>query len=402
VRLFLSLKGVTVRPNIRSWIFALSLSLPVLWSVADTPRTQAINATPTGLLGPNAPALVDTNGNGVPDANDHALFPTRNGNTLRLDTPWDCNPANSNNEAILAKSEGSPKFDTGLHENGTENQLGRFTQFVEGDPVGGDIVLTRDCPTTCDSTPITGRGSARLTDQNGDGVFDGFEGAGRNAHEQEIRLSINFVRVGDYISIPWSAAGVIGVKAAPACGGPLPQVFIPLADLDGDGVPDGVGVDLDGDGQPDPEFFTSPRLTTGCTRGLGYWKNHAGGGPQDDVLSALLPISLGSPGGAKTLTVTTASQAISILDFAGSDGVTNPSNGINKLYAQLLTTKLNAAHAAVPASLTSIIAAADAFLATHDSTDWASLSNAVRQQVLAAMTALDSYNSGVGSVGACQ
>ena len=88
--------------------------------------------------------------------------------------------------------------------------------------------------------------------------------------------------------------------------------------------------------------------------------------------------------------------------FDGSNGVTNPSNGINKLYAQLLTTKLNAAHAALPASIASIVAQADAFLATHDSTDWASLANALRQQVLAAVTALDNYNSGVGGVDACQ
>jgi len=41
------------------------------------------------------------------------------------------------------------------------------------------------------------------------------------------------------------------------------------------------------------------------------------------------------------------------------------------------------------------IAAADAYLSTHDSGDWASLSKTEKGQVLAWMTTLDNFNNGL-------
>lgn len=149
------------------------------------------------------------------------------------------------------------------------------------------------------------------------------------------------------------------------------------ADSDNDGV---------GDACDDP----------GCTYTIGYWKTHAGGqGNNPDVVTALLPISLGS------LQVTTAAQAISILSMEGSNGVKDASNGINKLYAQLLGAKLNIANGSAPAAVASVIADADAFLTTHDSTSWASLTKAEKQQVLDWMTTLDNYNNGLIGPGHC-
>jgi len=214
------------------------LAGPLVWSVAVTPSTLAVatNASPSGLLGPNAPALIDTNGNGQPDANDFAVVPLRHGNTMSLVTPWDCNGTNNNSDLTLLKSESSTKFDGLLHENGPENQVVHFTQFLNGAPVGGEMAVSDDCPTTCDGALITGRGTARLRDQNGDGAFDGWEAAGSNSGEP-VRFSMDFVQTNGFISIPWAAASLIGVPASPSCGGPLPQVFIPMADFDGDGVP---------------------------------------------------------------------------------------------------------------------------------------------------------------------
>ena len=88
---------------------------------------------------------------------------------------------------------------------------------------------------------------------------------------------------------------------------------------------------------------------SGCTRTIGYWKTHAGFGPQADVVSALLPLWLGTAAGAKSINVTTAAQAVSLLKIgAGSNGVKDASNGINKLYAQLLGAKLNGAAGRAP------------------------------------------------------
>ena len=133
----------------------------------------------------------------------------------------------------------------------------------------------------------------------------------------------------------------------------------------------------------------------GCTRTIGYWKTHAGFGPQADVVTPLLPILLGSAGGAKTLNVTTAAFAVQLLEMKGSNNVKASSNGINKLYAQLLGTKLNGASSADISSVSATIAAADAFLASHNSLSWSGLSSAQQQTVLGWMTTLDNYNNGL-------
>jgi hypothetical protein len=138
-----------------------------------------------------------------------------------------------------------------------------------------------------------------------------------------------------------------------------------------------------------------------CTRTIGYWKTHAGFGPQADVVTPLLPVTLGTPGGAKSVTVTTAALAVQLLSMEGTNGVKSASNGINKLYAQLLAAKLNAKSSADTSSVAAVIAAADAFLATHDTLAWKSLSKAQQAQVNGWMSALDAYNNGLGSADHC-
>lgn len=140
---------------------------------------------------------------------------------------------------------------------------------------------------------------------------------------------------------------------------------------------------------------------SGCTLTIGYWKTHAGFGPQPDVVTPLLPIYLGTQGGSLTVTVSTAAQAVSILNFGGSNGVTDASNGINRLYAQLLAAKLNIKSGADPSAIASTIASADAFLATHNSSSWAFLSRANRNLVNSWQLALDSYNNGIIGPGHC-
>jgi len=72
----------------------------------------------------------------------------------------------------------------------------------------------------------------------------------------------------------------------------------------------------------------------------------------------------------------------------------HPSNGITKLYAQLLATKLNIANGVNGASVASVIASADAFLAIKDWTYWNSLSKADKNMVLGWMLALNNFNNG--------
>ncbi|KAJ5517328.1 hypothetical protein N7527_008888 [Penicillium freii] len=126
----------------------------------------------------------------------------------------------------------------------------------------------------------------------------------------------------------------------------------------------------------------------GCTLTIGYWKNHA------DAIPSLLPIWLGTEDGARSVKVTTPSQAVTIEGTTGS-------NGIDKLYAQLLAAKLNIENGADGSAVTSTIQDADNFLATHVSGDWDGLTNTVKSQVNDWASTLDGYNNGVIGPGHC-
>lgn len=136
----------------------------------------------------------------------------------------------------------------------------------------------------------------------------------------------------------------------------------------------------------------------GCTRTIGFWKNHAGFGPQADVLTQYLSQDLGTSGGAKTLTVSTAAVAVDVLS---QKVYGKANNGITKLYAQLLAAKLNIAAAANGSPVSTVIANADAFLAMHDHNDWKSLSKSMKNTVNGWKDALDNYNNGNTGVAHC-
>ncbi len=128
----------------------------------------------------------------------------------------------------------------------------------------------------------------------------------------------------------------------------------------------------------------------GCTGTIGYWKNHTGFGPQDDVVTPLLPIWLGTAGGANSRMIDDAQYAYDILTQKVY-GV--PSNGITKLYAQLLAAKLNFANGA-SSTVDDVVTAADEFLADHDYTDWDSMSKRDRRPINRWKSTLDEYNNG--------
>jgi hypothetical protein len=136
----------------------------------------------------------------------------------------------------------------------------------------------------------------------------------------------------------------------------------------------------------------------GCTLTIGYWKNHAGFGPQPDNLSQFLPVWLGDAGGGSSLFVDDVQMAYDLLTQKVY-GV--PSNGITKLYAQLLAAKLNIADGADGGAMAATIAAADAFLATHYYTSWDSLSKKDQKDVLKWHSIADDYNNGLIGPGHC-
>lgn len=132
--------------------------------------------------------------------------------------------------------------------------------------------------------------------------------------------------------------------------------------------------------------------TNGCTRTIGYYKNHA---------SAItpLPIYLGTRNGCKTLIVSTQTIGVKVL---GQRTYGDPSNGITKLYAQLLAAKLNGLKGADLSCVEEVIAKADQFLATHNHRSWSCLSSSQKNLVLTWAAALDVYNNGLCNVPHCE
>jgi hypothetical protein len=134
-----------------------------------------------------------------------------------------------------------------------------------------------------------------------------------------------------------------------------------------------------------------PPEDNGCTFTIGYYKNHP------DAIYPL-PIDLGSPGAAKSLTVDSLETAQDVLrqKVFGS-----PSNGITKLYAQLLAARLSILHGADESDVASIILLANDFLAEHDYQDWKKLSNSDKQTALVLHEILDNFNNGIIGPGHC-
>jgi len=138
--------------------------------------------------------------------------------------------------------------------------------------------------------------------------------------------------------------------------------------------------------------------STGCTLTIGYWKTHAGfTGRNPDNVTQYLPQWLGNPFGATSMQVGTATQAVNVLSMS----LGAPSNGIIKLYAQLLAAKLNIARGASSADIATAMTQADAYLTTHNAASWSTASKSDKSKILTWMTLLDAYNNGDLGPGHC-
>ncbi|MEE9554421.1 MAG: SdrD B-like domain-containing protein [candidate division Zixibacteria bacterium] len=134
-----------------------------------------------------------------------------------------------------------------------------------------------------------------------------------------------------------------------------------------------------------------------CTYGKGFWKNHCGFGPQDDLVSDLLPIRLGDEG-EYSINVETTEMAYDIL---GQHSYGQPSNGITRLYAHFLTAKLNIANGASDEDIADLIEEVDDFLADNDYESWGELGEEDRQAINDWKGTLEDYNEGEIGPGSC-
>ncbi|KAA3636865.1 MAG: hypothetical protein DWP97_01915, partial [Calditrichaeota bacterium] len=140
------------------------------------------------------------------------------------------------------------------------------------------------------------------------------------------------------------------------------------------------------------EIEMTPPDGEGCSHTIGYWKTHAGFGPQANEVSQYLPISLGN------FIVGDSGVAVAVLKMKTYG---HNSNGITKLMAQLLGAKLSIADGASEGAIATEIAEADAFLTTFNWTDWDSMSQEDQQTANNLKDVFDQFNNGYIGPGHC-
>ena len=201
------------------------------------------------MLGPRFPALIDTNGDGQPTPGvDSPANPQLAGTTLTFTTLFSCSTSN-NNQVGLVSQDSSGRFRGATRRNNFRNQSMAITGFTGGSP-------SQFAYTESDSRGARATGNGQLMDLNGDGRMDAIIVNGTSVNTT---LNLVFSADGNYASVPVSQAALLGARQG-RCGPSVPQIWVPLADTDGDGRGDTLILDLDGDGIADPQFYSSPRL----------------------------------------------------------------------------------------------------------------------------------------------
>lgn len=262
----------------------LRLTLLALLVAALAAPSLLAQPTPTPgptnrYLGPNFPALVDSNGNGRPDPGvDAPGTPSGTGSSAVLSTPWDCGTSSPSRYYQFSNVGGDGRYQTVGRNTYGRSQSVSVAQSSAGVATAVQFeenllpVPSRKGAAPAGSVP-TATGSAAVVDRNGDGIYDGVAGGrtggGLNFNLDLVLSDITSDGNPDYVSIPWSQSAALGVKPNYNCtpGTPSPQAWVPLADTNADGRPDSIVLDLNGDNIPDPTLFRSPILAPNPTGG---------------------------------------------------------------------------------------------------------------------------------------
>jgi hypothetical protein len=139
----------------------------------------------------------------------------------------------------------------------------------------------------------------------------------------------------------------------------------------------------------------------GCTHGLHYWKrqcNFRQARLNNSEIDSYLPIWLGTEEGRRSLKINDSRDARRIFFLAL---FWRSSNGIIKLYPQLLTAKLNIAAGADDEAIADAILEADQFLAEHGFLSWYKLNRDERKQLIIWKNLFRSFNNGKIGPGSC-
>ena len=245
-----------------------------------SPRLLAPGAEWTGFI------RIDTNQNGYPDPRDEVVTidaDLANEALFLSTTRW------SSNDILLTNLGGDsvyggirfekPDRDWVVDATVTEMNNGRIQT----------ILIKRTKPDNVE------QGQVELIDRDENGVVDAvaitIEGQPTALISLE-RADIDGDGVADFVTIPWALKEWFFVDGKDTT--PDPQVFIPIADTDLDGIPDTIGPDLDGDGLLDSQLPLVPPLSgPSITPDHSLHFAHFGDG-EEALFSEILLYSLGT------------------------------------------------------------------------------------------------------------
>lgn len=227
------------------------LALGAILVMVCASSASAQVAASGNMVGPLHPILIDTNGDGLPGTGDTPIVPVFNTltETLTIPNPWEnCGPG-TGNVLQMQRPIGGGDFIGASRQ--TDNQTDNVTadQFLGSRPTRFQMNVVK-------GGPVVKSGTGTVLDQDNDGFYDALLGQGSAS------FLVQFITANGHVSIPWSQASALGVDTTDNCivGSGDPQVWIPLADTDGDTVGDSIVLDLDGNNQADPDFRWSPML----------------------------------------------------------------------------------------------------------------------------------------------
>lgn len=238
--------------RVQQAVLTCALALPlVVTFVFAGPFTAAPGAQGAmRMVGPRFPILADTNGNGMPDGGDRDVTPeyASGQSQIEFDHYFSCDRA-LNNRLTPTDRDSSGKFRKIARRNNFRDQSISITS-VQGGGASDFSFLEFDDRAT------RATGSGRVMDSNADGKGDMVQITGKI----NMMATLVFTPDSGHVSIPTSQANMLGARGG-KCGPTfVPQIWVPLADTDGDGKGDTIIADLDGNGLADPQFYTSTPL----------------------------------------------------------------------------------------------------------------------------------------------
>jgi hypothetical protein len=232
-------------------VTAILLFVAPLYAVSAPP--------PSPFLGPGNPPLVDTNGDGRPDAGDQTINFVYLRAGIEIISPYDTNTLDGDNFFALSNLGTNGKYlDVGRTADNGDFQEIDITGFNgAGKPINFSFFETSGLTLRKGNhTTALHSGQGTLLDSNGDGSYDTLQGTG-DGGSINFSLGLTYFDTNgdgkpDYVSLPW--AQTVGVQPG------SPQTFTPISDSNGDGTKDSLVLDLNDDGVADPEFYASPIL----------------------------------------------------------------------------------------------------------------------------------------------